>query len=116
MSAMPVRLRIDPFPYQEGTFPADLGAFVSLTVLRGEAPALYAQHNHDNSWAVTDAQGDPNDDGALVVACIWDVIERDPTFEAIAWLPVGAEAVRDAPGEPWDWRFFEEEGDGHNTA
>jgi hypothetical protein len=97
------------FPFVGGAFPSDLGGFISVTVLERTAPVLYVAHNHDNSWVLTDAQGDPNDEGALAVACVWDAMKHDSSLFAIASLPVGWEAVRDKPGEEWRSRPFPEE-------
>ena len=97
------------FPFEGGTFPPDLGALISRTVLDGKAPVLYVAHTHDNRWVITDAFGDPNASGALVVACIWHAIEGDRSLTSMADLPLGVEAVRDSPGEPWRSRSYEEE-------
>ena len=108
---MPIRLRVE-FPFDGGVFPPDLGGFVSTTVVEHRAPVLYVAHNHDNSWNFTDAHGDPNEPGALMVVCLWHAINEDPTLGAMASLPLGVEAVRDAPGEPWRSREFDQEEDG----
>jgi hypothetical protein len=97
------------FPFTADVFPSDLGGFISKTVLEGSAPVLYVAHQHDNSWAMTDADGDPNEEGALIVACIWDAIGHDASLSEIAWLPLGWEAVRDGPGEEWRRRPYPDE-------
>jgi hypothetical protein len=108
MTGMALRLRVE-FPFADEAFPSDLGGFISRTALEGSAPILYVAHLHDNAWVMTDAQGDPNDEGALLVACVWHVISQDPTLADAASLPIGWEAVRDWPGEPWRGRPFDEE-------
>jgi hypothetical protein len=108
MDAKALRTNVD-FPFAGGTFPDDLGAFISRTVLDGTAPVRYVQHTHDNRWVLTDAVGDPNEEGALLVACIWHAIEHDATLEAMTDLPVGSEAVRDDPGCPWMSRAYDDE-------
>ena len=103
-----MRIRVD-FPFTDGVFPADLGAFISRTVVEGRAAVLYVQHTHDNAWVLTDAVGDPNEEDALVVACIWHAIDQDPTLESMSELPCGVEAVRDFSGARWRSRSYEEE-------
>ena len=108
MPGMALRLRVAS-PFADGAFPPDLGAFISRTALEGSAAILYVAHLHDNAWVMTDARGDPNDEGAMLVACVWHVISQDSTLAGAASLPVGWEAVRDRPGEPWRSRPFDEE-------
>ena len=55
-----------PFPYPEDEFPAELGAVVQLTVLRGEEPAREVVHAQDGSWLLGDRVNDPNVPGASV--------------------------------------------------
>lgn len=108
MKGQALRMRVS-FPFDEGSFPNDLGGYISVSALSGSAPILYVAHHSDNSWVLTDAQGDPNEEGALLVACVWDVVGRDPSLQEMSSLPVGTEAVRDRPGSPWRSRTFEDD-------
>ncbi len=107
MTGHPLRLRV-PQPFGDGRFPADLGAFISPSVLEGAKPVLYAAHNEDDTWVFFDNVGDPNEEGALIVACVWDAIAHDDSLGDIARWPPGVEAVRDGPGEEWQIRPFVE--------
>lgn len=100
MSGEPIRLRID-HPYPGDRFPADLGAFVAPSVLDGSRPALYVAHNEDGTWVVFDNEGDPNEDGALIVARLRHAVAHDPSLEEVASWPRGVEGIRDAPGLAW---------------
>lgn len=95
-----MRLRI-PQPFRDDQFPLDLGAFISPSVLDGAKTGLYAAHNEDDTWVVFDNEGDPNDVGALIVACIWGAIAHDGSLGDIAGWPPGVEGVRDRPGGEW---------------
>ena len=89
------------FPFQDGRFPAELGAVVQLTVLEGKEPAREVIHTLDNSWLIGDGINDPNLPGASTIAHIWHVVSEDPTLEPLASLPLGQIAQRDDPTQPW---------------
>ena len=107
MTGRPLRMRI-PQPFLDGRFPADLGVFVSPAVLSGLRPVLYIAHNEDDTWVLFDNEGDPNDVGALIVACVWHAIEHDGSLSEVATWPAGVEGVRDRPGDEWSVRQFVE--------
>jgi len=89
------------WPFEDGTFPADLGAVVQRTILDGTLPALVVGHSPDGSWYVGDGVSDPNAPGAVVATHIWHAIERNGSIAALAWLAPGHEARREGPGDPW---------------
>src|SRR2546422_5927471 len=89
------------WPFAGDRFPADLGAVVMKTVLDGDLPVLQFVHSPDNSWLVADGVNDPNVPGACIATHLRHVLERDPSLEELASLPVGHQANRSAVGEPW---------------
>ncbi|GGQ87306.1 hypothetical protein GCM10010166_66890 [Couchioplanes caeruleus subsp. azureus] len=88
------------FPFEDGRFPAHLGAVIQRTVLTGKEPARVVIHDEDNDWLVGDGVNDPND-GASVVACIRHVADADPSVAELATLEPGHIAERDEPHLPW---------------
>jgi hypothetical protein len=90
-----------PFPFDDGRFPAQLGAVVQLTVLTGEMPALEVIHAPDGSWAVADGVNDPNLAGASRATHIAHVIALNSSIAELAAMPPGHIATRSRPGEPW---------------
>src|SRR3954471_6281047 len=95
------------WPFPHGEFPQHLGAAVMRSVLTGHRPALRVAHLPEGDWAVADGVDDPNAEGAMTVAHIWHVLERDPTLFELASLPPGQVAGREAVGTPWIIAPFE---------
>lgn len=100
-----------PWPFEGGTFPAQLGAVVQRTVVNGERPALIVAHADDGSWLVGDGIDDPNVPGASVATHMSHVIERNSSVAELADLPPGQMAQRVAPGQPWERTTFSWLGD-----
>ncbi|GAB1644684.1 hypothetical protein [Krasilnikovia sp. MM14-A1259] len=90
-----------PFPFSNGRFPYNLGAVVQRTVLDGLEPAREVIHTDENSWIVGDGVNDPNRPGAVEVACIMHVVERNSSVAQLASLPIGQLTYRENPGQPW---------------
>jgi hypothetical protein len=82
-------------------FPSNLGAVVQRTVLSGEQPAREVIHADDGSWLVADGVNDPNEPGAVVVAHMLHVVERNSSVASLASLPPGQVATRADPGDAW---------------
>jgi hypothetical protein len=95
------------FPFPGDRFPDKLAATIQRTVLDGDAPALYVAHTDENRWLVSDGKTDPNAPGAVVVAHIRHVVDRDRSLEALAALPVGSQADRKDVGASWVITPFE---------
>jgi hypothetical protein len=93
--------RYMPWPFEDGQFPAELGAVVQRSVVDGMLPALVVGHAADGSWYVGDGVNDPNESGGAIATHMRHVIERNSSVADLAGLPPGQRAVRDAPGEPW---------------
>lgn len=71
------------------------------SVLDGLEPARQVIHTEDNDWLVGDGINDPNLPGASVATHLRHVLDRDPTVEELASLPLGHVAFRDDPTKPW---------------
>src|SRR5690348_13073791 len=67
--------RDTPFPFQDGRFPASLGAVVQRTVASGERPALVVIHDDENDWIVQDGVTDPTGPGGSIIQHIAHVVE-----------------------------------------
>ncbi len=96
-----------PFPFEDGHFSARLGAVVQVTVLDGKEPVLLVAHPADNSWLVGDGLNDTNLPGAAVATHMSHVLAQDPSVAELAGLPLGQQAARPTPGEPWVVTNFE---------
>ncbi|HEX8082610.1 MAG TPA: hypothetical protein VF557_20545 [Jatrophihabitans sp.] len=90
-----------PFPFPGGRFPANLGAVVQVTVLRGDEPARLVIHDSDGSWLVGDGMNDPNEPAACVVTHMAHVVEQNSSVAMLATMPPGNAAERRNPGELW---------------
>lgn len=90
-----------PFPFEGDAFPAELGVVVQKTVLSGELAALEVTHTSDNSWLVGDGVNDPNEPGACIATHISHVIESNSSIAALASLPLGYTATREAARAEW---------------
>jgi hypothetical protein len=95
-------VRFVPFPFENGRFPAELGAVVQVTVLEGREPARLVVHASDGSWMVGDGVDDHNLPGASIATHISHVVERDASVAALATLGPGRVARRDGPGWAWE--------------
>jgi hypothetical protein len=98
--AMSREIREVPWPFEDATFPPDLGVVVMRTVLDGEVPALQVIHAPDDWWGVADGVNSPNGDASIGVH-FSHVLDLDPSLSELATLPPGFQADRDAPGDPW---------------
>ncbi|GIE92295.1 hypothetical protein [Actinoplanes regularis] len=90
-----------PFPFPGDRFPDDLGAVIQLTVSNGVEPAREVIHTSDNSWMVGDCVNDPNEPGAVQVACMGHLVDLDASVDQVASLPLGHVAFREDAQSPW---------------
>jgi hypothetical protein len=91
-----------PFPFDDGSFPWQLGAVVQRTVLDGSEPAREVTHWADGDWTVGDGASDPNIPGAAVATHIWHAIDRNSSIAALAVMPPGHIARREGPDSGWE--------------
>lgn len=80
--------------------PPDAIAFLTETVRDGAEQVTYVSHDaEDGAWQFL---GDRMmDGGGPVLSCLRHLVDRDPTLEELADLPLGWYAVRDEVGAPW---------------
>lgn len=77
----------------------NVACIVSRSVIDG-APVLVVTHyDDDDSWAFLD--GEPFDSEQVTLVAMSAVLAVHPELQAIAHLPPGWSAYRDAVGEPW---------------
>lgn len=94
-------LRQVPWPFEEGRFPALLGAVVQRTVLSGAEPVRLVLHDDEGDWCVGDGINDPNEPDACVATHMSHVVEHDPAVAELATMPPGNKATRSTAGGPW---------------
>lgn len=81
-------------------------AFISKAVQEDEEWINYVTHDLSNgAWQMVGETG--IESGGPELACLHQMVERDPTLAELADLPKGWYALRTAPGEPWE-RFEQE--------
>jgi len=85
-----------PWPFAQ---PPDAPCITLRRVLRGDAPVLRAARDADGDWQFLDGAAMTEADAAVVG--LGEMLRRDPMLAAVASLPPGAAARRDAPGAPW---------------
>ena len=62
-------------------------------------PVRVVARDADGDWQFLD--GNPIDQEEATITELGEVIDRDPTLLEVADLPMGWEARRAGPGEPW---------------
>jgi len=82
--------------------PPDVAVLTTRAVVEGGAPILRVSHDAtDGAWQFHDAaDGPPREEEARVVS-LRGMLARDGTLGALADLPEGWRAWRDAPGAAW---------------
>jgi hypothetical protein len=79
----------------------ELGVFTCAHVDEG-APALLVLHGGDHSWTFCCGGCEQTgDDEEPAFVHVHHLVELDATLDAIAAVPPGHAAERDAPGAPW---------------
>lgn len=79
---------------------ADAAVLTTETVLDGRQPILFVSHDvEDGLWQFL--EGGHVGDEAVREAALSEIVARDPTIVELARLPLGWEAKRRAPDEPW---------------
>jgi predicted adenylyl cyclase CyaB len=80
--------------------PEDTTVITLERILRGESSLLLVSHDlEDGSWQFLDGEHVFEDDGTVVY--LGEMVQFDPSLEALADLPVGWCAWRSAPDQPW---------------
>jgi len=88
--------------------PPHTRAFLSEAVHTGAEPVTYASHDlDDGAWQFL---GDSMADGAKpILSCLHHPIDKDPSLNELADLPLGWWAERVKPGDPWARRQHQPE-------
>jgi len=73
--------------------------FTTCRVLDDGYPVLLVTHDEDGTRQFLCNTTNDTDDGR--VACLQHIVEMHPSVAELADLPRGWQAIRDAPGEPW---------------
>ncbi|HEX8905857.1 MAG TPA: hypothetical protein VF771_13485 [Longimicrobiaceae bacterium] len=95
-------------PMKEWPFadPETVATFTTRQVTRGGEPILAVFHDaEDGSWQFTTGAALKMDD--MMIVSLREVFDLDPSIAEVADLPLGWEASRTAPGEPWQRRASE---------
>ena len=80
--------------------PVETAVITLERILRGKSPILLVTHDSDDSgWQFLDGEQVFEEDG--VVVGLGELVRFDPSLEDLADLPVGWDAWRTAPGDPW---------------
>jgi hypothetical protein len=81
-------------------------AFLSKMVTDGDEAVTYVSHDlSDGAWQFLG--NSMSDGGGPVIECLHHPIDRDPTLNELADLPLGWYAEREAVGAPWIRREHE---------
>jgi hypothetical protein len=87
---------MSPWPFSD---PPNLASYSTRGVMeRGEPILLVAHEADDGSWQFIGHETDPEE---LVVVCLEHAVAMDPSISALADLPRGWAAERDAASAPW---------------
>ena len=97
--AHPVERQLE-WPFDDGTFPANLGVIAHRSLLTGAEPPRHVVHDQDGGWQALDGVS-PTEAEYAVVACMMCLVELHPELAALADLPPGWRADRDEPDTPW---------------
>ena len=86
----------DAWPFNEGK---NRGVFTTRQVIEEGHPVLVVSHDEDDDWQFLCGTTDDPDDARLVA--LSSVVESHPTVAELAGLPLGWQAYRNTPGDPW---------------
>jgi hypothetical protein len=79
--------------------PRNLGVFTTTRVLEENHPILLVCHDGDGDWQFLCGATDAPDQCRLI--CLNDIVERDPSVNDIADLPLGWRAWRENVDAEW---------------
>ena len=68
-------------------------------VIEDDYPILVVSHDDDGDWQFMCGTTDETADGRIVA--LHEIVNSHPSVVELADLPLGWQAVRDAPDEPW---------------
>jgi hypothetical protein len=80
--------------------PGNLAVLTTESIIHGGQPILFVTHDEDDGgWQFHDGY-EPKEEDAMVVS-IRQILHLDPSLNELADLPLGWQAWREAPGDPW---------------
>jgi hypothetical protein len=86
------------WPFQD---PPNVAVFTLRRIAKEGRPVLHVSHDEeDGGWQFLDGAAMSVEKDAILVG-LGTMIRLDPSLAELADLPLGWEAVRDAPGRPW---------------
>jgi hypothetical protein len=92
----PVLARQRDWHFHEGK---NRAAITTKHVLDGTHPIVLVSHDEEGDWQFLCGTTNRAEDGRIV--CLATVVEQHPAVVELADLPVGWQAVRDGPDQPW---------------
>ncbi len=96
VAAQPVLAEASAWPFLEGK---NLGVFTTSRVVDEGYPVLLVTHDQDGDWQFLCNTTNDTDDARVV--SLQSIVESHPSVAELADLPMGWQAVRDGPDEPW---------------
>jgi hypothetical protein len=95
VASQPVLAVKDAWPFKEGK---NRAVFTTRPVIEEGHPVLLVSHD-DEDWQFL--CGSTNDSADARLVSLGSIVEAHPTVTELADLPVGWQATREAPGQPW---------------
>lgn len=88
------------WPFEDGTFPSNLGVVAHRSLLTGAETPRLVTHDLDGWWQALDGVS-PAEPELAVVACMMCLVELHPELAELTDLPPVWSAEREEPGVPW---------------
>jgi hypothetical protein len=90
------------FPEAEWPFDAaiDTATFTTTRVVREGYPVLRVSHDCEGDWQFLCGTTHQSED--CLIVCFGCAYQRDRSIGELADLPLGWQAWRDSPGDPWE--------------
>jgi hypothetical protein len=86
----------DRWPFPE---PRNIVTFVTAQVLDRVEPILRAVHEEDGEWQFIGLTGGSLENAKIIA--LYEAVGLDESILQLADLPLGWQAVRDSPEDPW---------------
>ena len=87
----------DDWPFDDP--PNAAGITTNRIIYDGRPILLVTHHEEDGAWTFMDGEPFEVEDGLVVGLA--HMVRRDPTLRELSDLPLGWQAWRTAPGQPW---------------
>lgn len=93
----PVLATMKVWPFDEAK---NFGVYTTKQVIEDGYPILLVTHDDDGDWQFLCGTTNESEDARLV--CLKEIVESNPSVAELADLPMGWQAQRDAPDQPWE--------------